>query len=124
MKATGAWEYWENGESYNTGGSVSAAASYNVVITAVGNSLTASINGTTLDLNGALDGTARTLEGLAAGGTYNYVGVCANSNAGYAVEHTLDNLQVVGIGLPEPSTLVLLAIGLLGLLAYAWRKRK
>jgi len=25
---------------------------------------------------------------------------------------------------PEPSTLVLLAAGLLGLLAYAWRKRK
>jgi hypothetical protein len=122
VKATGAWEYWENGESYNTGGSVSAAASYDVVMTALGNSLTASINGATLDLNGALSGTARTLTGLAAGGSSNYVGVCANSNATYAVEYTLDNLRIAGV--PEPNTLVLLAMGLLGLLAYAWRKRK
>lgn len=34
-----------------------------------------------------------------------------------------DNFQV-GSAVPEPSTIALLATGLLGLLAYAWRKRK
>ena len=34
---------------------------------------------------------------------------------------TVDNF---GIAVPEPSTLVLLATALLGLLAYAWRRRR
>ena len=34
----------------------------------------------------------------------------------------IDDLQVSTI--PEPGTLVLLVVGLLGLLAYAWRKRR
>ncbi len=29
----------------------------------------------------------------------------------------------VGVAVPEPATLVLLATGLLGLISYAWRKR-
>jgi len=35
----------------------------------------------------------------------------------------LDALASV-VGVPEPSAFVLLATGLLGLLAYAWRKRR
>jgi hypothetical protein len=36
-----------------------------------------------------------------------------------------DNIQVIAHGeIPEPGTLVLLAAGLLGLLAYAWKKRR
>ena len=36
----------------------------------------------------------------------------------------LNGLQVEGVFIPEPSTFALLAAGLIGLLAYAWRKRK
>ena len=42
-----------------------------------------------------------------------------NGNATYA---HLDAINLLAV--PEPSTLVLLATGLLGLLAYAWRKRR
>ncbi|MCX7424977.1 MAG: PEP-CTERM sorting domain-containing protein [Planctomycetia bacterium] len=36
----------------------------------------------------------------------------------------VNNFQLTGLAVPEPSTLALLASGLLGLLAYAWRKRR
>ena len=36
----------------------------------------------------------------------------------------IDSVRLDAIPTPEPSTLVLLGIGLLGLLAYAWRKRR
>jgi hypothetical protein len=35
-----------------------------------------------------------------------------------------DTLQLVSTAAPEPTSITLLASGLLGLLAYAWRKRK
>lgn len=49
---------------------------------------------------------------------HNYIGFDRGSGA----TAYLDNLVVTRI--PEPSTLALLACGLVGLLAYAWRKRK
>lgn len=36
----------------------------------------------------------------------------------------INNLQLSGTVVPEPSTLAMLAAGLIGLLCYAWRKRK
>ncbi len=39
-------------------------------------------------------------------------------------ENVYREIDVFGAAVPEPSTLVLLATGLLGLLCYAWRKRK
>jgi hypothetical protein len=36
----------------------------------------------------------------------------------------LDNVRLSDSTVPEPGTIVLLGTGLLGLLAYAWRKRK
>ena len=50
-----------------------------------------------------------------------YVGVGASSTSGNP-SGGFDNLRITMI--PEPGTLALLATGLLGLLCYAWRKRK
>lgn len=53
----------------------------------------------------------------------NYFSVVARSTTGNAVH--IDAVKVYAIGtVPEPSTLVGLVTGLVGLLAYAWRKRK
>jgi hypothetical protein len=56
----------------------------------------------------------------AAGGasTFDKVYMCGNGNTRFFV----DNLSVQMV--PEPSSLALIATGLLGLLAYAWRTRK
>lgn len=42
---------------------------------------------------------------------------------GYQSSAAFDNFTITGV-VPEPGTLVLVATGLLGLLCYAWRKRK
>lgn len=46
----------------------------------------------------------------------------ASPNAGDAL--CIDNFQINGVAVPEPGTMALLAGALLGLVAYAWRKRK
>jgi hypothetical protein len=44
---------------------------------------------------------------------------------GTTAGHTrISEVQAYGAAAPEPSTMILLAIGLVSLLAYAWRKRK
>ena len=65
--------------------------------------------GLTPDASGYLDGN-KYWGPLGSDGTYNAV---------------FNGLQIVETGtVPEPGTIILLATGLLGLLAYAWRKRK
>ena len=50
--------------------------------------------------------------------------ILSRSPTGGVSELRFDNLDVTGPPVPEPSTLALLTSGLIGLLAYAWRKRK
>ena len=75
-----------------------------------------SVNGTQIDLGSAgafnwdYDGTNYIGYGLTYGDAFCY--------------SKWDNLSISTAEVPEPSTLVLLAAGLFGLLCYAWRKRK
>jgi hypothetical protein len=48
----------------------------------------------------------------------------SSNGAGFADYICIDELEVYGRAVPEPGTLGLLAAGLVGLLAYAWRKRR
>lgn len=66
-------------------------------------------------------------ESLSCGGlAHNYVMLSAvnNPDSTAAALGWFDNLSIRANVVPEPSTVVLLASGLFGLLAYAWRKRK
>jgi len=56
-------------------------------------------------------------------GDFNGDGTVNGSDLG-AVLQNYDQHLGVGAAVPEPSTLLLAAAGLAGLLAYAWRKRK
>ena len=101
------------------------------------NSIGITHDGTTLSLylNGAFDSSATVALNVAAsGGCQGTLGGLFEGGqafVGQLDEFAYFNGTVLGgsamaqlAGVPEPSTIVLLSIGLLGLLAYAWRKRK
>ena len=50
------------------------------------------------------------------------LGIWLDMSAGSNTGIFFDNVRLTSV--PEPSTLALLASGLFGLVAYAWRKRK
>ena len=58
-----------------------------------------------------------------AQGDFNYDGTVNGTDLNTVLSNFNQHLSVTGT-VPEPSSLVLLAAGLAGLLAYAWRKRK
>ena len=56
-------------------------------------------------------------------GDFNYDGTVNGADLNIVLSNYNQHLSV-GAAVPEPSTLLLAAAGLAGLLAYAWRKRK
>jgi hypothetical protein len=56
-------------------------------------------------------------------GTSDYYNVRLGVSSGYAEGPSFGPTLTITYSVPEPSTLVILATGLLGLLAYAWRKQ-
>ena len=57
-------------------------------------------------------------------GDFNYDGTVNGGDLNMVLAHYNQHVSSVSGAVPEPSTLLLAAAGLLGLLAYAWRKRK
>jgi hypothetical protein len=129
VQEDGAWEFRENDglvSQYTTSGSVATASSFHVSMRAIGDQITASINGVALDLNGASLGLTRTITTpeVLQNTQHNYVYVNGYQFlAGDIVgAWSVDNLTVSSI--PEPGTLTMLTCGIFGLLAYVWRRRK
>ena len=72
-----------------------------------------------------------TSSGIVSGGTLATFYVTTGANITFTGQIGLSGGELIPVTfstsaapIPEPSTLVLLASGLIGLLAYAWRKRK
>ena len=79
-------------------------------------------NGTgNVHVQGFLDGSSTPFVNVSLGTDFanNYISVGANGGTGY---NLFDNLTISQV--PEPTALIMLVTGLIGLLAYAWRKRR
>ncbi|MEN6451561.1 MAG: PEP-CTERM sorting domain-containing protein [Thermoguttaceae bacterium] len=120
VKAGGGWNFASNG-SYLLGGSVTPSTTYDLTMQVTnngsGNVLNAWIGSTQIVTDYALTGAAATR-------TTNYISIGAQlCTYDGAKAYSFDNLTVQTAPVPEPGTLALLAAGLIGLVAYAWRKR-
>ena len=73
------------------------------------------------DLNTVLSNFQQT--GVWAQGDFNYDGTVNGADLNMVLSNFQQHVSVTG-AVPEPSSLLLIAAGLAGLLAYAWRKRK
>jgi autotransporter-associated beta strand protein len=70
-------------------------------------------------------GTFSAFQGAYGSTLDSYIGAYGYDPVGHQAWAVLDHSSDFGVtAVPEPATLILLATGLLGMLAYAWRKRK
>ncbi len=117
INAKGGWQLFVKGKNALTG-SVTAASSYDVALE-VAKTDTAGAYTVNLWVGGTEVVTGYSATGLDAYASTNYVGVGTNGSGAIT---TWDNLTVTRV--PEPSTCAMLAVGLISLVAYAWRKRR
>jgi autotransporter-associated beta strand protein/T5SS/PEP-CTERM-associated repeat protein len=112
--------------STTPGGYIAGSGSLNVTVTVLSGDANrdGSVNGT--DLNTVLSNYNQT--GLTwNAGDFNGDGSVNGTDLNTVLSNYNQSVSVgasVGAAVPEPSTLLLLAAGLVGLLAYAWKKRK
>jgi hypothetical protein len=115
IQPDGTWEFFVGGVSNMVAsGTITAASHYDMklAINEGGSSPTASL---------IVDGTTLATHALMTWGSGDrYLGIGANMS-GTASTQYFDNLR---LDTPEPSSMVLMALAAVGLLAYAWRKRR
>ena len=127
IRSSGGWFVRQNGSgSYTlstTNLTPSADGSFDLELTVWGDQFSATVNGTLLDLNGANPGTGMTLTGL-ANGMNNYISFasCFYDGDGAINRFKGATIENLGVRVPEPASIILAGIGLLGLLLCLRRK--
>jgi hypothetical protein len=121
IDSSGAWEVLYNSGSGFVGksGTITGKTSYAV-------QLQVDETGATRTAAFVVDGnTLGTIDWDPGAGTNRYIGIGYNITPAASSRGIWHDFSLTGtVSTPEPSTLMLLVTGLIGLLAYAWRKRR
>jgi hypothetical protein len=109
----GNWNLYVNGASVSTGTLASAST----------HTLSLGFNDTAGTVSLIVDGSSVASSAITWGSTDRYLGVGRPSGGG-ASSVQFDNLQLSAVSAPEPSSSIIMIAAMMGLLAYAWRKRR